>query len=450
MERSDRARLPVWSATVATVWVHRLDGMQCPSCGTDINPGQKFCMECGTALRSDQRGSPTGQTQAMPVGASRRAQDDPTRPVVVPRPSYAPPTGRSEDTRPPAPPRRPPAQDATAELSPWQPRTAATTAPVTVVSTDPVPTRMADTGELPISRRPPTRGHPFRLRVMLPLAVVATAATALACFTPVLEITAIGADFPIGTWRINDLGTNNAVAGLLAAGTMVVGAIAWCFGRRWGAGLAGGAGAALAGWVALVIGVAELPVAQAERSLIPSVIDRPYGYWVLIGAGGAGLLVLLLSLAGSGRGTRSGLDPWIAALGAVAFLLAAGGPLIPEGTADWTGNFSSESLQVDLPTLFFVGRLVQLGLLALCGVVGFLLVRRWGLGLAIGSAVAASWLLLTAATDRTAAPIGPGYANPASPEAFDLQPHAVTVVGFAMVGFFAVVAVVMAILDGDR
>ncbi len=59
-------------------------------------------------------------------------------------------------------------------------------------------------------------------------------------------------------------------------------------------------------------------------------------------------------------------------------------------------------------------------------------------------------MLVTAATDQTVSPIGPGYANPANPEAFDLQPHAVTIVGFAMVGFFGLVATVMALLDADR
>ena len=164
-------------------------------------------------------------------------------------------------------------------------------------------------------------------------------------------------------------------------------------------------------------------------------------------AGALGVLVLLGSVARAGRDGRSGLDPWIAALGAVSFLIAAGGPLIPEGTADWSGNYNSDTLGVELPTLFFVGRLVQLGLLALCGVVGFLLVRRFGLGLAVGSAVAAGWMLATAATEQTPSPIGPAYENPGS---LDLQPHAVTIVGFALVGFFALVAVVMALLDAGR
>lgn len=439
--------------------------MQCPSCGTDIKAGQKFCMECGVPLHraADPRAATTSAAQAPPtrpmtVGASRQA-DDPTRPLVVPRREtgqgatpdpFAPPTGGRGDPRPAVTAHRELSADPTVEMTPR--RSAATTAPMAVVSTDPTPSRMADTGELPVtSYRSPDHRRRFRLRPLAMIAVLALAAAAVAVFTPLIEITAENAALPdAGTWRVNDLGTNNAVAGLLAAATMVMGAVAWCFGFRWGAGLAGGAGAALAGWAALVVGLAELPVTRAEAIGAPAVIERPYGYWVLIAAGGLGLLTLIASLAASGRAGRSGLDPWIAALGAVSFLLAAGGPLLPEGTADWTGNYDDATLQMEVPTLFFVGRAVQLGLLALCGVVGFLLVRRWGLGLAIGGAVAAGWLLVTAATQQTAAPIGPGYANPASPEAFDLQPHAVTVVGFAMVGFFALVAIVVALLDSAR
>ncbi len=437
--------------------------MQCPSCGTDINAGQKFCMECGAPVlrTADPRAATTSAqappTRPMTVGASRHA-DDPTRPLVVPRREtgqgappdpFAPPTGGRGDPRPVVTEPRQRSADPTVEMTGR--RSAATTAPVAVVSTDPTPRRMADTGELPVtSYRSPDNRRRFRLRPLAAISLLAIAATAVAAFTPLIDITAENAAFfEVGTWRVNDLGTNNAVAGLLAAATMLMGAVAWCFGFRWGAGLAGGAGAALAGWAALVVGAAELPVSRAEASGV-AVIERPYGYWVLIAAGGLGLLTLIVSLAASGRAGRSGLDPWIAALGAVSFLLAAGGPLLPEGTADWTGNYDATTLQIEVPTLYFVGRAVQLGLLALCGVVGFLLVRRWGLGLAIGGAVAAAWLLVTAATQQTADPIGPGYANPASPEAFDLQPHAVTVVGFAMIGFFALVAVVMALLDGDR
>ncbi len=173
---------------------------------------------------------------------------------------------------------------------------------------------------------------------------------------------------------------------------------------------------------------------------------RQVGYWGLAAAGVLGILVLIASFGGAGRDGRSGLDPWIAALAAVSFVIAAGGPLIPEGTADWASNWTGNN-PADLPTMFFVGRLVQLGLLLACGVIGCLLVRRWGLGLAVGGALAAGWLLVTAATDRTPSPIGPGYSNPPF---VDNEPHGVTIVGFALAGFFALVAVVMALLDAER
>jgi hypothetical protein len=230
---------------------------------------------------------------------------------------------------------------------------------------------------------------------------------------------------------------------------MVVGALAWCFGYRWGAGLAGGAGAALAGWAALLIGLAELPVNEADAgaSVAPAEITRDVGYWALAAAGVLGIVALLVSLVRAGNDRRAGLDPWVAALAAVAILAAAIGPTIPEGSADWSANYSSGSLGVDLPAAFFAGRLVQLGLLAFCGVVGFLLVRRYGLGLAVGGAVTAGFMVATAATQRTASPIGPAYENPGS---FDLKPHAVTIVGMALAGFFALVAIVMALLDAER
>jgi hypothetical protein len=158
-------------------------------------------------------------------------------------------------------------------------------------------------------------------------------------------------------------------------------------------------------------------------------------------------LALFVSFARAGNDRRAGLDPWIAALAAVSVLVAAIGPTIPEGSAEWSGNYSSASLGVDLPAAFFAGRLVQLGLLAFCGVVGFLLVRRYGLGLAVGGAVTAGWMVVPAATERTASPIGPAYENPGS---LDLRPHAVTIVGIALVGFFALVAIVMALLDAER
>ena len=407
--------------------------MQCPSCGTEVRAGQKFCAECGTSL-----GTLGGDATRVMAGAPSPPQEATTGGL----PTYPPPDQRESPT---------------AQL----PASAAATNQVKVVTTETTPVRFEDTDQVPFESRwdtpamrtaaEPRRRREFRLRPLLILAILGAAAVVVGAFTTLIKVDA-GPDavpFEVGTWMVNDFGTNNAVAGVLAGIAMVVGSLAWCAGYRWGAGLAGGAGAALAGWVALLLGLAEWPIANAEAAaaLVPTQITRDVGYWALIGAGAVGLLVLIVSFAQSGRDRRSGLDPWIAALGAVSFLIAAIGPLIPEGTADWSANFSSDTLVVELPTMFFVGRLVQLGLLAVIGVFGFLLVRRYGLGLAVGSAVTAGWMLVTAATDTTDSPIGPGFANPG---AEDLQPHAVTIVGFAMIGFFALVAIGMALLDGDR
>ena len=212
--------------------------------------------------------------------------------------------------------------------------------------------------------------------------------------------------------HVNDFGTNNTVAALLAAATMLVGALVWCAGHRWGAGLAGGAGAALAGWVALLIGLAEWRHRHGEAAGPAADITR-VGYWTLCG-----------------RRARRHRAPRLARPG------RAGPPrrARPVDRRPRRGVVRHRRRRTADPAGH--GRLVgqlELGLARcrpadavlrrprraarsarVCGVVGFLLVRRWGLGLAVGGALAAGWLLVTAATDRTASPIGPAYANPGS------------------------------------
>jgi len=516
--------------------------MQCHSCGADVRPGQKFCMECGSSLRgvSDNTGEvpvirseqPASEqvrnevTKAMrstafggPSSEERTGsaqdrdpvwQEDPapTQPVAVtgdpgdregagapgpPADDWGPggrfdrhdgrtaalPTAGStsrpsEDDagqtvrmeRPP-PTARPSIDDADqtmrmdrAAMAPMA--AAATAAPPSTSDTVEMPASAAgrtapydaaadsgpwgDTSE-PVTGQLSTRTRRFRFRSLLALGLLAAVATATAVFTTVVEVTDSGNDRLEGIWNVNDVGTNNAIAALIAAGAMLLGGLLWCFGFKWGAGLAGGAGAALAGWAALFIGLIEwLPIDQVLDSPT-GIITRDVGYWAVAVAGVVGVLAMFVSFAGSGRDRQGGLDPWIAALGAACFVVAAGGPLIPLGSADISGNYSSESLGVDLPTIFFVGRLVQLGLLALCGVIGFLLVRRFGLGFAVGGAVAAAWMVVTAATEQTDNPIGPGFANPGA--AGGQVPHGVTIVGMALAGFFTLVAIVMALLDND-
>ncbi len=396
-------------------------------------------MECGQSLRGVA--DVTGEVPAVAVARTGSTT------ARIPAPPGATDTTRPLTTVPPPPPAPAWAVEAAPADDPGA---------TGVLTTIPPPPRATVTGELP--RRDEPERHEvkperpgFRLRPLLVIAVLAGVAAAVGVISTLVEITTTvaGAPFDTGAWKVNDFGTNNTIAALIAVAAMLIGALAWCFGYRWGAGLAGGGGAALAGWVALLIGLAEVPINRAETAatLAPAVVTRDIGYWALAIAGVLGALALLVSLIRAGSDGRSGLDPWVAALAAVAALVAAIGPTIPEGSAEWSGNYSSASLGVDLPAAFFAGRLVQLGLLAFCGVVGFLLVRRYGLGLAVGGAITAGWMVVTAATGRTNTPIGPAYENPGS---IDLKPHAVTVVGMAVLGFFALVAIVMALLDADR
>jgi hypothetical protein len=125
----------------------------------------------------------------------------------------------------------------------------------------------------------------------------------------------------------------------------------------------------------------------------------------------------------------------------VSALVAAGGPLVPEGAATFRNNWSSAGGTFDQPTAFFAGRIAQVALLALAGVVGFLQVRRWGLGVAIGGMLPVVWLATTTLLELGDSPVGPAYDNPGTADG-DL--HAVTVVGLTALVGLAIVAVIAA------
>lgn len=297
----------------------------------------------------------------------------------------------------------------------------------------------------------------FRVKPLLILTILAVAAAAVAMFVPVISVTAPGGAAAVtGEWKINDFATNFTVTGIVVSFAMLVGALFWCGGFRWGAGAAGGAGTALAGWAALPLGLAEVQLATSESALGASAqLTRDLGYWCLVGAAGVGVLVTLISLLRSGNDRRAGLDPWVAALGAIATVVATIGPLIPLNGADLDANWTSDAWAggpgIDIPVLFFVARFANLGLMLASGVFGFLLVRRYGLGLAIAGAVGNGWLLLTAATGQTDSPLGPAYFNPGAEPNADglLEPYVVTIAGISLIFFFGLVAAAMAIIDSD-
>ena len=465
--------------------------MQCHVCGTEVRPEHKFCMECGARLRraagelalappmADDEGTnrlpalaaptshpmfdpATGQLLAVPPPPPLPPPDDDATNVL---PAVGAPMGRGSFGPPDVSAQGPGRWDHPSDTGPLWPGEAAyypdEPAPTTTMqppsraeydrgyydSTGRVPATYAPWEVAPWEQAetPAPRRRAFRLKPLLVISVLSAAAAVVGMVVQILDVEGTSIQALDGPWKLNDFGTNLTVAGVLTVLTMVLGALAWCVGFRWGAGLAGGAGAALAGWVAIALGQAELLISQAEQSAAGASITRDVGYWALAAAGGLGLIALFVSLLRTGDDGRAGLDPWVAALGAMATIAAVIGPLIPVDGANVDLNWSSAP-GTDVPTAWFVGRFVQLGLLLLCGVFGFLLVRRYGLGLAIGGTICAGWLVLTTATEQTDRPIGLAVGNP---NFTDLEPHIVTIVGVGLMLFFGLVATAMALID-DR
>ncbi len=272
----------------------------------------------------------------------------------------------------------------------------------------------------------------FRLRASFVFAFLAMVATLMAS---VADVTDIRTTRPVdgiivGIRALDDFGTNLAVAGFIGAALMLIGGLLSCFGLRWGAGLAGGAGLSMAGWAAVTLGLVEAPIHAAEGvtananevTAFTLSVTRDLGYFLILAIGLLGLVVFLVSLRMAGTGGRGGLNPWIAAVGALAAVVLAAGPLITLNGAPLDANLGT----IGIPKEFFAGRLVQLGLLVVTGVVGFLSVRTYGLGLAAGGLGVATWLWITSLADIGDLPVSVAVGNIGT---LETTPHAVTTVG---------------------
>ena len=440
--------------------------MFCHRCGVEVQPKQRFCGDCGVSLigvtdPTEELIRPSPAHAADPlISASFTDQLPVTQAVTGVVPSVAhsrrrggpkqvydfasdEPDDITHPTVRPAPPIPP---------SPPRPPVVVTAEQVTAKYAAPAPTG-PKTLQMPLidpHDMGRLRRFRFRFGVVSGTAVVAALVAVVGVFA---NVTAISTDatsptFDTGDWLVGDLGSNLQVAGLVGIAALLVGAVGAGFGIRWGAGLAGGAGLALAGWAALVIGLAEQPLQAATTAVeqpttesFTITLTRDLGYWLLLATIVLGGAAFVVSLVLAGNDGRSGLNPWIAALGAVSALIAAGGPLVPEGAATFRNNWSSAGGTFDQPTAYLAGRLAQVLLLAFAGVVGFLQVRRWGLGVAIGGMLPALWLAFTAMLELGDSPVGPAFTNPGDADG-DL--HAVTVVGMTALAGLAIVAVIAA------
>lgn len=418
--------------------------MQCPSCGVDASEHQKFCHECGVALHPVSTIDADLDTEPIETSSPTTIDADlDTEPIhVLP----APTASTRVDTTP-------------------------TTPIVTLEDVAPddadVTSEMYAPGPTPTQEMPalfdghddlaeyPTPREPFRLRVIFLLALFGAVATLMTIVADVIDIrtTRPTSGIITGSRTLEDLGSNLGLGGFVGAAVMVIGALLACFGLRWGAGLAGGAGLALVGWAGLTIGLAELPIAIAESITRTSPetftlrVTRDTGWWLIVGIGALGAIVFLASLRWIGRGRRTALNPIIAALTALAAVVLAAGPMVPVGTATFADNFRSTDPERDLPTAFFAGRLGQLALIAFAGVVGMLIVRAYGLGLAAGGMSIATWLWISSLIELGSRPIGIADRNPG---AADTVPHAVTSVGMVATLALLAAAAALALYRIDR
>ncbi len=306
-------------------------------------------------------------------------------------------------------------------------------------------------------------GHRFRLTAVLMIGVAAGILTLISMFSTVLTITSsgtitIGANAPegfrTGTWIVDDLAGNLSVAGLTAAVMMVIGGVASAFGWKWGGGLAGGAGLGFAGIAALAIGLAQFPIDAAhDFARIPSEqpftlsITRDLGYWLLVGTAALGIVLFFASLNDAFADRRAGLNPWIAALGALAVVITVVGPLIPENQAVFSDNWYIIDAPGEPSPMLLAARLIQLALLLLAGVVGFLSVRRWGLGVVAGASIPLLWLGISTMFDITDNPVGPAYRNVGATE---MDVHGVTIIGMSALASMLVLGAIAAYEQGVR
>ncbi len=429
--------------------------MVCPRCGIDVSEQQKFCHDCGAQIPLPEPTQPNTepiepiQPDTEPI---ELIQPD-TEPIELIQPDTEPIELIQPDTEPIEliqPDTEPIDVVVTTEIEQFAPPTAASTTPTTTTATT-----ATTTAEMPalfdghddLVEYPAAR-EPFRVRVIFLLALFGAAAMLMTLVADVIDLrtTRPAPGITTGVRTLEDLGSDLGLAGFIGAAVMVIGGLLACFGLRWGAGLAGGAGLAVVGWAGLTIGLAELPIAIAESITRTSSLEftlrvtRDLGWWLIVGVGVVGASVFLASLRSIGSGGRVALNPLVAAIAAVAMVVLAFGPLVPVNNAVFADNFRSVDPNRDLPAAFFAGRLGQVGLIALAGVAGMLIVRSYGVGLAVGGVSVPLWLWIASLGQIGPNPVGIADRNPG---ADDTVPHAVTTVG--MVASLALLAVAAAL-----
>ncbi len=405
--------------------------MFCPSCGSGVQPGQKFCTECGAPLAAVAAAAPsTADPSATPPPG-----------VSLPPPNLAPPVVpgvTSTASTAPAPTAGADLYDATAALTVVE-----QTAPT---GYDPDAWDETPTGQL--SAQGGDTGvvsavQAFRFTPLLAVSALAAVLAVAVAFVNVASIDVTG-DLQLSqVFKLNDFASNVTVGAIIAAVLLVGGAAVGATGRHLGSGLAGGAGLALAGMMGMTIGQViarfdsqEVALLNGGRSFTLTTTQE-IGFWLAAGAAVLGLLAFALSVTSAGKDRFPAINPAIGVLGALGTLAVVVGPLIPMNSAGLGDNFTNEF--VPPATLYL--RLAVLLLIGIGGLVGFLANRRWGIGIALGAISIGAWQWVTALAEWGDQPYGIAGGNPG---AVDFAPHIVTTVGVIAMLLAAVVGLVAA------
>jgi hypothetical protein len=287
-----------------------------------------------------------------------------------------------------------------------------------------LPAQGGDTGRVGVVQ-------PFRITLLLVVSTLAAVFAVASVFVEAATYKVDGDFLAEQSFKLNDFASNLAVGAIIAAVVLIGGSLLGATGRRLGAGLAGGAGLALAGMFGWVIGQVIALFDAQEVQLLNSggsftlITTQEIGFWLMVVAAGLGVLAFLVSLTSAGNDGLPSLHPAIGALGALGTLAVVVGPLIPMNGAGLSDNFTNEFI----PPASLYLRVAVLVLIGVGGLLGFLANRRWGIGMALGAICVGVWQWASALGEIGDLPVGIAGGNFVPDAANPFAPHIVTTIG---------------------
>ncbi|MEO5725261.1 MAG: zinc ribbon domain-containing protein [Ilumatobacteraceae bacterium] len=413
--------------------------MFCPTCGAPIQPAQRYCMDCGTSLAATSAVAPTVVTRQtagkQPAGTATAELFDavPERPVSVPQP---PPPGYRPAVR---------------RVEPSAHYGDGST-PINVVeqtSADlyatPLWTPPAYTDPWPTNQQRLLSAEAFD---RVPLSVFAIITGVVGLIAGMLKVGSFQNGDGLSTgFKVSDLSSNAITTMLIVVLVLVVGVALCLAGWQIGAGLAVGAGLAISGVAMLNIALVtyHMDSLKQQASGTGSVtVNYEFGFYVMIGAAVFGAVAFLVSLGANGGDFHRRFNMGVCALGALAALAVAFGPMVPGKGTGFSDNLNTDTA----PGTFLWLRIGALLLIAVAGVVGFMSRRQWGIGVVIGGLAAAvvQWI----GTIPTTHPLTRTSVGIFSVGTRDGRPHLAVTIGLGVVAVAAVGAVVIGWLTRNR